>query len=142
MPRTRLRIAAGIASGLAACLAACGPRPPPPLKKPNNELVVGDFTRRGGDGEAAIRFLADGTYRVVKNKAMFDQEPPLGTGTWKVDGDQLALSAQKGMCTEGGGERDATYRVVISKIGIRFEKVSDGCERRATMDGQTWWRLR
>ena len=126
-----------------ACLAACGPsRPPPPLKKPNNELIVGDFTRRGGDGEAAIRFAADGSYRIVKNKSMFDQEPPLGTGTWKIDGDQLTLSAQRGLCADGSSERDATYRVVVSKIGVRFEKVSDGCGRRATMDGQTWWRIK
>lgn len=128
---------------LALCLLlGCGePRPTPVLKKPNDELIVGDFTRRGADGETAIRFNADHTYRVVKNKTMFDQEPPLGTGLWKVEGDKLSLNAQKGICTEGNGERDATYQVVISKIGIRFTKVEDGCERRASMDGQTWWRI-
>lgn len=124
------------------CLVSCGPsHAPAPVKKPNNELLVGDFTRRGGDGEAAIRFAEDGSYRVVKNKTMLDQEPPLGTGTWKIDGDQLTLSAQRGMCAEGAQGRDATYRVVVSKVGIRFEKITDDCERRATMDGQTWWRL-
>lgn len=132
-----------IAASVAAWVAACGPsRTVAPIKKPNNELIVGDFTRRGGDGEAAARFAADGTYRIVKNKTMFDQEPPLGTGTWNIDGDQLTLSAQAGMCTEGDAEREAKYRVVVSKVGIRFEKVSDDCARRATMDGQTWWRLR
>jgi hypothetical protein len=132
-----------IACAACACvLAACSTSPQPvPPKRPNDQLIVGDFARRGGDGEAAIRFLRDGTYRIVKNKSMLDQNPPLGTGTWKIDGPQLTLSAQQGMCAEGGQERDATYKVVVSKIGIRFEKVSDECQRRATMDAQTWWRV-
>jgi hypothetical protein len=146
----RISIApAGAASGLCLALAlvlalgACGPsHPPVPLKKPNDELIVGDFTRRGGDGKAAIRFARDGSYRLVKDKDSFEQASPLGDGTWKMSGDQLTLSAQHGICTEGDGAREATYKVVISKVGVRFEKVTDDCERRATMDGQTWWRLR
>lgn len=136
-------VGAAAAAALCTALAACGGTPAhAPIKKPNDELIVGDYERRGGDGETAIRFASDGTYRVVKNKSSFDQEPPLGTGTWKIGGDQLSLSAQKGMCTEADPEREATYKVVISKIGIRFEKASDDCARRAKMDGQTWWRLR
>ena len=127
---------------LACSILGCGaPRPAPILKKPNDELIVGDFARRGSDGETAIRFTGDHAYRVVKNRTMFEREPPLGTGTWKLDGDQLVLAAQKGMCTDGNAEREATYQVVISKIGIRFTKVGDDCQRRATMDGQTWWRI-
>ncbi|HWU91008.1 MAG TPA: hypothetical protein VN253_27270 [Kofleriaceae bacterium] len=128
---------------LVACLLlGCGPsRPAPVLKKPNDELILGDFTRRGPDGTAAIRFTGDHAYRVVKDKTMFDREPPVGTGTWKLEGDRLVLTAQKGMCTDGRAEREATYQVVISKIGIRFTKVGDDCSRRATMDGQTWWRI-
>lgn len=132
----------GLGLGLALAAGACGPSHPPlPLKKPNDELIVGDFARRGGDGKAAIRFARDGGYRLVKDKDSFEQNPPLGDGTWKISGDQLSLSAQHGICAEGDGERDATYKVVVSKVGVRFEKVSDSCERRATMDGQTWWRL-
>lgn len=129
---------------LSLSLAGCGPsHPRPPLKKPNDVLIVGDFTRRGGDGKAAIRFARDGSYRLVKDKDSFAQDPPLGDGTWKISGAELTLSAQHGLCAdEGGDARDATYKVVISKVGVRFEKVSDGCERRAAMDGQTWWRLR
>jgi len=129
----------------ALCLAcaACGPsHPRAPVKPPNDILLLGDYTRRGADGETAIRFERDGTYRVVKNKSMLDKDPPLGNGSWKISGDQLTLSAQKGMCTESNEERDATYKVVVSKVGIRWEKVNDGCERRSTMDGQTWWRVR
>ena len=128
---------------LCLCLAACGSSPRrAPVKQPNDILLLGDFARRPPDGETAIRFERDGTYKVVKNKTMFDKDPPVGSGTWKSSGDQLTLSAQKGMCTEGNEEREATYKVVVSKVGIRFEKVNDGCERRAAMDGQTWWRVR
>jgi hypothetical protein len=139
---SRLPWVAG-AAALCTALAACSPTPThAPIKKPNDELIVGDYERRGGDGETAIRFASDGTYRVVKNKSSFDQEPPLGAGTWKIGNDQLSLSAQKGMCAEADQEREATYKVVISKVGIRFEKVNDDCGRRSKMDGQTWWRLR
>jgi hypothetical protein len=131
-----------LAFACAVVLAACGPSTTSvPIKKPNNELLIGDFTRRGADGENAIRFNEDGTYRVVKNKSVFDQEPALGSGTWKIDGDQLTLTAQRGMCKDENPAPEATYKVVISKIGIRFEKVSDTCQQRATMDGQTWWRI-
>jgi hypothetical protein len=127
----------------AAGVATCGPsQTRAPLKKPNDELIVGDFTRRGGDGQAAIRFARDGSYRLVKNKDSFDQNPPLGDGTWKIAGDQLTLSAQHGLCAEADEAREATYKVTVSKVGVRFEKVNDSCERRATMDGQTWWRVR
>jgi hypothetical protein len=144
--RGALALALALTATLGATLAACGPSyPHAPLKKPNDELIVGDFTRRGGDGKAAIRFARDGSYRLVKDKDSFDQAPPLGDGTWKIAEDQLTLSAQHGQCTEGSGvgdEREATYKVVVSKVGVRFEKVNDSCERRATMDGQTWWRVR
>ena len=46
----------------------------------------------------------------------------------------------RGMCADG--PKVGVYKVVISKVGIRFTKVEDSCERRAKMDGQTWWRLR
>jgi len=126
-----------------AGVATCGPsQTRAPLKKPNDELIVGDFARRGGDGQAAIRFARDGSYRLVKNKDSFDQNPPLGDGTWKIAGDQLTLSAQHGLCAESDEQREATYKVTVSKVGVRFEKVNDVCDSRATMDGQTWWRVR
>jgi hypothetical protein len=63
---------------------------------------------------------------------------PLATGNYKLDGDKLTLSYASGeMCKPG---EEGTYTVVISKIGIRFTKVDDSCERRAKMDGETWYR--
>ena len=42
------------------------------------------------------------------------------------------------MCPAGV---EGVFTVVISKVGIRFTKVDDSCERRAKMDGETWYRL-
>jgi hypothetical protein len=122
-------------------IAACGtPADRPPPKAPNNELVVGDFTRKPPDGEMAIRFNSDGTYWFAKSKGELDKPPHLADGTYKVDGDQLTFTADKGMCADAA--KTGSYQVVISKIGIRFTRVDDGCADRARLDGQTLWRLR
>lgn len=121
-------------------LAACSSTPDPaPPKRPNNELVVGDFARKPPDGEMAVRFGADGTYFFVKSKAELGRTPHLADGTFKVDGDQLTFLAEKGMCADGASS--GSYKIVISKIGIRFTKVADDCADRARLDGQTLWRL-
>lgn len=121
-------------------LAACSSTPDPaPPKRPNNELVVGDFARKPPDGEMAIRFSADGTYLFAKTKGELGRTPHLAAGTFKVDGDQLTFLAERGMCADGA--KSGSYKVVISKIGIRFTKVEDACADRARLDGQTLWRL-
>ena len=126
-----------------AQLAACseGPRAVPP-KRPNNELIVGAYERHPPDGETAIRFRADGSVRLAKNRAQLDAEPALATGTWKLDGPTLTVTYDKGICTEQPGEQTGKYTGVISRVGIRFTKLEDGCARRAAIDGQTWWRVR
>lgn len=130
------RFALLVSLGLAACSSTPDPAPP---KRPNNELVVGDFARKPPDGEMAVRFGADGTYFFVKSKAELDKSPHLADGTFRVEGDQLTFTADKGMCADGA--KAGSYTVVISKIGIRFTKVDDGCADRARLDGQTLWRL-
>ena len=121
-------------------VAACAtPADRPPPKRPNNELVVGDFTRKPPDGEMAVRFGADGRYFFVKSKAELDRTPHLADGTYRVDGDQLTFVADKGMCA--GGAATGTYQVVISRIGVRFTKVDDPCADRARLDGQTMLRI-
>lgn len=126
---------------LLAVLAACPsatPDPQPP-KKPNNELVVGDFARKPPDGEMAVRFGGDGSFFFAKTKGDLEKSPHLADGSFQVSGDQLTFTATRGMC-EGGGP--GSYKVVISKIGIRFTKVEDGCADRARLDGQTLWRIK
>jgi hypothetical protein len=108
-----------------------------PPKRPNDELIVGEFSRRPPAGTTTARFRADGSVVIAHDASELDSKP-LASGSFKLDGDQLTLTYARGeMCKPGV---DGTYRVVISKIGIRFTKVEDGCERRAKMDGETWYR--
>ena len=121
---------------LASLLIACKTDPMPP-KRPNNELIVGEFARRPPAGTTAARFKADGSVVIAHDRGELDTKP-LAAGTYSLDGDKLSLSYASGdMCKPG---EEGTYTVVISKIGIRFTKVEDACERRAKMDGETWYR--
>jgi hypothetical protein len=124
-------------------LAACssGPAAVPP-KRPNTELIIGEYERHPPEGETAIRFRDDGSLRLAKNRAQLDAEPPLATGNWKLEGPKLTLTYDHGACAERPGDHTGVYNVVISKIGIRFTKVEDSCERRAAINGQTWWRVK
>lgn len=121
---------------------ACPSEKPPPVppKKPNNELIVGEFERRPPNGTQAIRFEAEGRFRIAKSKADLDRSPYLAEGTYKLEADQLTVIAEKGECSDDA--KDGTYKVVLSKIGIRWVKVDDACANRARMDGQTWWRIK
>jgi hypothetical protein len=124
---------------LACILVACGKPEPVPPKRPNNELIVGEFARRPPVGTTAARFRADGSVVIAHEEKDLDSKP-LATGTFKLDGDKLTLDYQSGeMCSPG---QEGTYTVVISKVGIRFTKVDDPCERRAKMDGETWYRVK
>lgn len=129
----------GWLAGVAACTSAPQALPP---KRPNTELIVGEYERHLPDGETAIRFRADGSVRLAKNRAQLDAEPPLAAGSWKLDGARLTLSYDRGVCTERPADHSGVYSVVISKIGIRFAKIEDSCERRSAIHGQTWWRIR
>jgi hypothetical protein len=126
-------------SALLAC--SSGPHAMPP-KPPNTELIVGEYERHPPDGETAIRFRGDGSVRLAKNRAQLDAEPPLATGSWKLDGARLTLTYDQGICTERPGDRAGAYTVVISRIGIHFTKLEDSCERRSAINGQTWWRIK
>lgn len=125
---------------IAAVVAGCGGKPAPqPPKAPNTELIVGQFERHPPDGTTAAWFRGDGSVTIAHDKAELDTKP-LASGSWKLDGDQLTMTYDKGeMCPAGAA---GTYKVVISKVGIHFTKVDDSCDRRAKMDGQTWFRVR
>jgi len=126
---------------LLALVVACSSKPEPvPPKRPNNELIVGEFERHPPDGTTIARFRGDGSITVAHDKDSLDRKN-LATGTYQLEGDQLTLSYTGGeMCGGGGGP--GVYKVVISKVGIHFTKVSDSCDRRAKMDGQTWFRVK
>ena len=122
-----------------AVVAACGKPEPMPPKRPNTELIVGEFARRPPVGTTAARFRGDGSVVIAHEEKELDSKP-LATGTFRLDGDKLTLVYSSGeMCPAGV---EGTYSVVISKVGIRFTKVDDSCERRAKMDGETWYRIK
>lgn len=134
---------ASILTTVVAALAACQPpRPVAPAKAPNTDLIIGEYERHPPDGETAIRFRADGSVRLARTRALLDTDPPLAAGTWKLDGARLTLTYDSGLCNDAPSEKSGVYTVVISRIGIRFTKVEDGCERRSAIDGQTWWRIK
>jgi hypothetical protein len=108
-----------------------------PPKRPNNELVVGDFARKPPDGVMALRFRANGGIAVGKDKTKLDA--PEAEGTFEIEKDQMTVTFEKGeMCP---ADQKGVYKVVISKLGIRFTKVEDECAARARWDGSTFWRL-
>jgi len=122
---------------LACVLLACGKPDPMPPKRPNTELIVGEFARKPPVGTTAARFRGDGSVTIAHEASELDSKP-LATGMFKLDGDKLTLVYSSGeMCPAGV---EGTYTVVISKVGIHFAKVEDACERRAKMDGETWYR--
>jgi hypothetical protein len=118
-------------------LVACGKPEPMPPKRPNNELIVGEFERRHQEAHTAARFKADGSVTLASKADELDSKA-IASGTYKLDGDQLTLTYDKGEICDAGVT--GTYKVVVSKIGIRFTKVDDPCERRAKMDSETWYR--
>jgi hypothetical protein len=136
-------VAAGLGCLVSLSSAACSSQPHAvPPKRPNTELILGEYERHPPDGETAIRFRADGSVRLAKSRALLDSEPPLATGAWKLDGPRLTLTYDKGLCNDRPGDKAGVYTVVVSRIGIHFTKAEDSCERRSTIHGQTWWRIK
>ncbi len=119
-------------------VAGCSTKPEPmPPKAPNNELIVGEFERRHQAAKTAARFTKEGYVTIASLPGELDTKP-LASGSYKLADDQLILTYDKGEMCEKGVE--GTYKVVVSKIGIRFTKVDDACERRAKIAGETWYR--
>jgi hypothetical protein len=117
----------------------CGEAEKPPVmppKRPNQELIVGDFARKPPDGTMALRFRGNGGIAVAKDKSKLDS--PEAEGTFEIEKDQMTVTFDKGeMCP---ADQKGVYKVVISKLGIRFTKVEDDCATRARWDGSTFWR--
>jgi hypothetical protein len=138
-----MRAMRSLGSLLVACsFLACAKPPPAPPKRPNDELVVGAFERKPPDGTNALRFNDDGTFVLAKDRSQLDVAPPMASGHYAIDGELLTFTSDEGECA-GAKTAKATYRVVISKVGIRFAKEGDdACESRRKIDGQTWWRIK
>jgi hypothetical protein len=121
---------------LAACSSSAS-HPPP--KRPNEELIVGEYERHPPDGTTVINFKPDGSLEVAHDRASLGTKD-LATGTFELQGSDMTLTYTGGeMCKDAGAGH---YQVVISRVGIRFTKVDDPCDQRAKMDGQTWFRVK
>ncbi len=88
----------------------------------------------------AMRFRANGEVVIAKEKGKLDASPFEAEGTYALEKDQLTLTFTGGEMCEAGVA--GVYKVVVSKLGIRFTKVEDDCERRAKFDGTTFWRIK
>lgn len=113
-----------------------------PPKKPNNELINGEYERHPPDGHAAMRLRADGSFVIAKSRADLDGKDPIQSGHYTLEKDQLSLTAEKGACADDEMNKTSIYKVVLSKVGIRFTKDTETCTARATMDNTTWFRAK
>ena len=111
-----------------------------PPKRPNNELINGEYERHPPDGHAALRLRADGSFRIAKSKEDLDKEPAIVEGHYTLEKDLLSLTAEKGACASDEMNKTSIYKVVLSKVGIRFTKDTETCTERASMDNTTWFR--
>ena len=129
---------------IAIMLAACSDKPAPqPPKRPNNELIVGSFERHPPDGTQVLAFRGDGSFELFHDRAAQDKGDAAASGHFTVENDQLTFTNEKGLCADAENTKSATYKVVISKVGIHFTKAGDDpCDRRASIDGQTWHRFK
>ena len=136
-----------VASFVTTLLGACGgsgseSHHAVPPKRPNNELINGEYERHPPDGTAAMRLRADGSYRIAKTKGELDKDPAIVEGHYTLEKDMLTLTAEKGACADDELAKVSVYKVVLSKVGIRFTKDTETCTARQTMDGTTWFRAK
>jgi hypothetical protein len=120
--------------------AGCGgsAKPPPPSPAASTPLA-GDFEFRSEDGAVVLRFVDDGTCAVATSVEGLAN--PLHRCTWRLDGNRLTFTNTTGTCAESEGTRVGVYDVVVRAQDVSFTRVSDTCERRMTIDGQTWTRI-
>jgi len=107
-------------------------------KPPNDQLITGDYERHSPDSHTAIRFEKDGTVKLAHDKTKLDGET-IASGTYTLDKDQLTLIYNEGVCANDG---PGVYKIVVSKVGIRFTKVDDACEQRSRIDNEVWHRIK
>ena len=122
-------------------LAACGGKPAPqPPKRAEHRADRRHATSATRPTARPPRGSAPTARSTIAHEKSELDSKPLAKGSWKLDGDQLTLTYDS--------RRDVPRRRAghvqgrASKVGIHFTKVEDSCDRRAKMDGQTWFRVR
>ena len=120
-------------------LVACSSSHQGATKRPNEELIVGQYERHPPAGTTVIDFKSDGSLEEAHDRASLGSKD-LATGTFELQGSDMTLTYTGGDMCKGSGP--GHYKIVISKVGIRFTMVDDPCAQRAKMDGETWFRVK
>src|SRR6185312_15963945 len=97
-------------------LVACSSSHQTATKRPNEELIVGQYERHPPDGTTVIDFKPDGSLEEAHDRASLGGKD-LATGTFELQGSDMTLTYTGGDMCKGSGP--GHYKVVISKIGIR-----------------------
>jgi hypothetical protein len=100
--------------------------------------LVGTFHRADERG-TVMRFAPDGTCSVAGSVEGLSD--PSHRCTWKLEGARLTFTNTQGSCAETESTRVGVYDVVVRDHDISFKKVADTCDRRMSIDGETWERL-
>jgi hypothetical protein len=123
-------------------LGACGGKSTPTQTAASSPApqatLVGTF-HRADERATAMRFAADGTCAVAQSAAELSAATTLCT--WKLDGSRLTFTNSQGSCAETDATRVGVYDIVVAAHGVTFKMVNDTCERRMSIDGETWERL-
>jgi hypothetical protein len=136
-----MRIRIHVEHVLISCALAvgCGGSAKPPASSPEPAALAGDYQFRAGDDAVVLRFVPDGTCAVARS--IEGLANPSHRCTWRLDGNRLTFTNTTGTCAESEATRVGVYDVVIGAQTVAFTRVSDTCERRMTIDGQTWTRI-
>jgi hypothetical protein len=126
-----------LALALAGCAGSQKSQPSEPAPSAAASLV-GTFHRADERG-TVMRFAPDGTCSVASS--MEELAEPSHRCTWTLDGSRLTFTNTQGSCAETESTRVGVYDVVVRAQDVSFKKVTDTCERRMSIDGETWQRL-
>ncbi len=105
----------------------------------SGEALVGDWVAPAEHG-VFMRFTADGKVFVALSREQLATAKT--TGTWKMEQSHLTFENLTGSCSEGEAERVGRYEVQLAADTVHFTKVNDACDRRNSIDGETWARVR
>lgn len=140
-PRLNGLLVIGVA--LAGCGGAAKPTPaaaaPEAPTAATPASLVGDFAIQNEGHTAVLRFSADGTCAVATS--VEGLATPSHRCTWTLDGDRLTFNNTEGTCAEKEETKIGVFDVVVTARDVSFKMVSDSCERRMAIDGETWTRI-
>ena len=141
--QTRITRLLVIGLAVAGCGGTAKPAPSTPAPTATSSAtpssLVGDFAIQNDGHTAVLRFAADGTCAVAKS--VEGLATPSHRCTWTLDGSRLTFNNTEGSCAEKEETKIGVFDVIVTAQDVSFKKVSDSCERRMAIDGETWTRI-